>query len=192
MQHMFIELSVSLSLSVSESDPQAFGVPLSQVIFNDRRLKQLHEGQRCPAGRPSSLWHLAGRRSNNKELSSSNSSLSSASETPNESSSPSTPETALRSQRRVQNHQYHHLCLNMCQKTCFFVWISINISLPWLMHLFAVTVYEVMMRGVMCVCVLGWDVGGLHHWSGWRSDGSPGGSSVVYARGFSRREEDER
>lgn len=111
MQHMFIELSVSLS--ISESDPQAFGVPLSQVIFNDRRLKQLHEGQRCPAGRPSSLWHLAGRRSNNKELSSSNSSLSSASETPNESSSPGTPETALRSQRRVQNHQYHHLCLNM-------------------------------------------------------------------------------
>lgn len=92
--------SLSKEKKDRESEPQAFGVPLSQVIFNDRRLKQLHEGQRCPAGRPSSLWHLAGRRSNNKELSSSNSSLSSASETPNESSSPGTPETALRSQRR--------------------------------------------------------------------------------------------
>nr|XP_055071290.1 rho GTPase-activating protein 6 [Misgurnus anguillicaudatus] len=92
--------SLSKEKKDKDVDPQAFGVPLSQVIFNDRRLKQLHDGPRGPSGRPSSLWHLAGWRSNNKELSSSNSSLSSASETPNDNSSPGTPETALRSQRR--------------------------------------------------------------------------------------------
>lgn len=97
---------VRLTMCSSESDPQAFGVPLSQVIFNDRRQKQLQEEreqeeQRGPADRVSSLLHLTGRRSTNKELSSSNSSLSSSSETPNDSTSPGTPETALRSRRRV-------------------------------------------------------------------------------------------
>ncbi|KAL0185057.1 hypothetical protein M9458_020753, partial [Cirrhinus mrigala] len=51
------------------------------VIFNDRRHKQLQEEreqeeqeeQRSPVERVSSLLHLTGRRSTNKELSSSNS-----------------------------------------------------------------------------------------------------------------------
>ncbi|RXN05320.1 rho GTPase-activating protein 6-like isoform X1 [Labeo rohita] len=100
--------SLSKEKRDKESDPQAFGVPLSQVIFNDRRHKQLQEEreqeeqeeQRSPVERVSSLLHLTGRRSTNKELSSSNSSLSSSSETPNESTTPGTPETALRSRRR--------------------------------------------------------------------------------------------
>lgn len=97
--------SLSKEKRDKESEPQAFGVPLSQVIFNDRRQKQLQEEreqeeQRSPADRVSSLLHLTGRRSTNKELSSSNSSLSSSSETPNDSASPGTPETALRARRR--------------------------------------------------------------------------------------------
>ncbi|XP_052004444.1 rho GTPase-activating protein 6-like isoform X3 [Xyrauchen texanus] len=88
-----------------ECDPRAFGVPLSQVIFNDRRHKQLQDGREQDAqqdlvDRASSLLHLTSRRTNHKEFSSSNSSLSSAAMTPNASSSPGTPETALRSQRR--------------------------------------------------------------------------------------------
>ncbi|XP_051566579.1 rho GTPase-activating protein 6-like isoform X2 [Myxocyprinus asiaticus] len=88
-----------------ECDPQAFGVPLSQVIFNDRRHKQLQDEreqdvQQDLVDQASSLLHLTGRRANHKELSSSNSSLSSTVETPNATSSPGTPETALRSQRR--------------------------------------------------------------------------------------------
>ncbi|XP_016367119.1 rho GTPase-activating protein 6-like isoform X1 [Sinocyclocheilus rhinocerous] len=95
--------SLSKEKRDKESDSQAFGVPLSQVIVNDRRHKQLQEEQeeqRSPSDRVSSLLHLMGRRSTNKELSSSNSSLSSSSETPNEGTTPSTPETALRSRRR--------------------------------------------------------------------------------------------
>ncbi|XP_016378587.1 rho GTPase-activating protein 6-like isoform X2 [Sinocyclocheilus rhinocerous] len=96
--------SLSKEKRDKESDPQAFGVPLSQVIVNDRRHKQLQEElqeeQRSPADRVSSLLQLTGRRSTNKELSSSNSSLSSSSETPNEGTTPGTPETALRSRRR--------------------------------------------------------------------------------------------
>uniref|UniRef100_A0A672SJI1 Rho-GAP domain-containing protein n=1 Tax=Sinocyclocheilus grahami TaxID=75366 RepID=A0A672SJI1_SINGR len=98
--------SLSKEKRDKESDSQAFGVPLSQVIVNDRRHKQLQEEQeeqeehRSPADRVSSLLHLTGRRSTNKELSSSNSSLSSSCETPNEGTTPSTPETALRSRRR--------------------------------------------------------------------------------------------
>ncbi|XP_042620399.1 rho GTPase-activating protein 6-like [Cyprinus carpio] len=94
--------SLSKEKRDKESDPQAFSVPLSQVIFNDRRHKQLQEEQeeqRSPADRVSSLLHLS-RRSTNKELSSSNSSLSSSSETPNEATTPDTPETPLRSRRR--------------------------------------------------------------------------------------------
>uniref|UniRef100_A0A671PX31 Rho GTPase-activating protein 6-like n=1 Tax=Sinocyclocheilus anshuiensis TaxID=1608454 RepID=A0A671PX31_9TELE len=95
--------SLSKEKRDKESDPQAFGVPLSQVIVNDRRHKQQQEEQeeqRSPADRVSSLLQLTGRRSTNKELSSSNSSLSSSSETPNEGTTPGTPETALRSRRR--------------------------------------------------------------------------------------------
>ncbi|XP_010882791.1 rho GTPase-activating protein 6 isoform X1 [Esox lucius] len=92
-----------------EFQPQAFGIPLSQVISNDRAHKQRQEAhfqaqreeQRDPSDLVSSLLHLAPRRSTkDKELSSSNSSLSSASETPNESPSPNTPEPAPRSRRR--------------------------------------------------------------------------------------------
>ncbi|XP_067300820.1 rho GTPase-activating protein 6 isoform X2 [Pseudorasbora parva] len=86
--------SLSKEKRDKESEPQAFGVPLSQVIFNDRRHKQLQED------RESSGLQPIGRRSTNKELSSSNSSLSSSSETANENASPGTPETALRSRRR--------------------------------------------------------------------------------------------
>ncbi|XP_029459141.1 LOW QUALITY PROTEIN: rho GTPase-activating protein 6 [Rhinatrema bivittatum] len=83
--------------------PQAFGMPLSQVIVNDRaqKLKQdtHREEQRDVADSLSSLLTF-GTKKQNKELSSSNSSLSSTSETPNESTSPNTPEPAPRARRR--------------------------------------------------------------------------------------------
>ncbi|KAK7169616.1 hypothetical protein R3I93_005563 [Phoxinus phoxinus] len=87
--------SLSKEKRDKESEAQAFGVPLSQVICNDRRQKQLQEEQeelRLPADRS--------RRSTKHELSSSNSSLSSSSETPNDPATPGTPETALRPRRR--------------------------------------------------------------------------------------------
>ncbi|XP_056321958.1 rho GTPase-activating protein 6 isoform X2 [Danio aesculapii] len=83
-----------------ESEPQAFGVPLSQVIFNDRRQKQQQEEREQ---RGSSLLHLHthARRNTSRDLSSSNSSLSSSSETHTDNNNtPQTPETALRSRRR--------------------------------------------------------------------------------------------
>ncbi|KAJ8004617.1 hypothetical protein DPEC_G00138140 [Dallia pectoralis] len=87
--------------------PQAFGIPLSQVISNDRAQKQQQEAlaqrkEQCePGDLVSSLPHLASRRgAKEKELSSSNSSLSSTSETPNESPSLNTPEPAPCSRRR--------------------------------------------------------------------------------------------
>uniref|UniRef100_F6SLA6 Rho GTPase activating protein 6 n=1 Tax=Ornithorhynchus anatinus TaxID=9258 RepID=F6SLA6_ORNAN len=74
--------------------PQAFGMPLSQVIANDRayKLKQdsQKEEQRDASDFVASLLPFGTKRQN-KELSSSNSSLSSTSETPNESTSPNTP-----------------------------------------------------------------------------------------------------
>ncbi|ETE61328.1 Rho GTPase-activating protein 6, partial [Ophiophagus hannah] len=83
--------------------PQAFGMPLSQVIANDRayKLKQdIHrEEQRDVSELVTSLLPFGSKRQN-KELSSSNSSLSSTSETPNESTSPNTPEPAPRARRR--------------------------------------------------------------------------------------------
>ncbi|XP_055469337.1 rho GTPase-activating protein 6 [Psammomys obesus] len=83
--------------------PQAFGMPLSQVIANDRayKLKQdfQKEEQKDAADFVSSLLPFGNKRQN-KELSSSNSSLSSTSETPNESTSPNTPEPAPRARRR--------------------------------------------------------------------------------------------
>ncbi|XP_028847440.1 rho GTPase-activating protein 6 isoform X2 [Denticeps clupeoides] len=86
-----------------EFAPQAFGMPLSQVIANDRTHKQRQEAQREELRDPSdpapSIMHLTSRRPN-KELSSSNSSLSSTSEAPNESTSPGTPEAAPRARRR--------------------------------------------------------------------------------------------
>lgn len=79
-------------------------MPLSQVIANDRayKLKQdtQREEQRDVSEFVPSLLPFGSKRQN-KELSSSNSSLSSTSETPNESTSPNTPEPAPRARRRV-------------------------------------------------------------------------------------------
>ncbi|XP_077783636.1 rho GTPase-activating protein 6 isoform X1 [Podarcis muralis] len=89
--------------TVKQFVPQAFGMPLSQVIANDRayKLKQdtQREEQRDVSEFVPSLLPFGSKRQN-KELSSSNSSLSSTSETPNESTSPNTPEPAPRARRR--------------------------------------------------------------------------------------------
>ncbi|XP_048834315.1 rho GTPase-activating protein 6-like isoform X2 [Brienomyrus brachyistius] len=83
--------------------PQAFGMPLSQVIANDRTHKQRQDSHkdehRDVSDLVSSILQFATKRPN-KELSSSNSSVSSSSETPNESTSPNTPEAAPRARRR--------------------------------------------------------------------------------------------
>ncbi|XP_035532952.1 rho GTPase-activating protein 6 isoform X2 [Morone saxatilis] len=88
-----------------ETTPQAFAIPLSQVIFNDRTHKQRHdpprEGHSDPTELMLSFLHLTSSfKRTNKELSSSNSSLSSTSETPNESPLPSTVDAAPRTCRR--------------------------------------------------------------------------------------------
>ncbi|XP_051260931.1 rho GTPase-activating protein 6 isoform X2 [Dicentrarchus labrax] len=88
-----------------ETMPQAFGIPLSQVISNDRIHKQRHdpprEGHSDPTELMLSFLHLTSSfKRTNKELSSSNSSLSSTSETPNESPLPSTVDAAPRTRRR--------------------------------------------------------------------------------------------
>ncbi|KAJ0009285.1 hypothetical protein NQD34_000987, partial [Periophthalmus magnuspinnatus] len=93
-----------------ECNPQAFSIPLSQVIANDRTHRQRQDGSR-PNHSPredhkdssdlvSSIIQFATKRPSNKELSSSNSSLSSTSETANESTSPNTPEAAPKARRR--------------------------------------------------------------------------------------------
>uniref|UniRef100_A0A3P8U907 Rho GTPase activating protein 6 n=1 Tax=Amphiprion percula TaxID=161767 RepID=A0A3P8U907_AMPPE len=88
-----------------ETMPQAFGIPLSHVISNDRVHKLRHDHPREEHSDPTELMlsflHLnSSFKRVNKELSSSNSSLSSTSETPNESPLPSTPDTAPRTRRR--------------------------------------------------------------------------------------------
>ncbi|KAM6945791.1 rho GTPase-activating protein 6 [Aplochiton taeniatus] len=95
-----------------ECVPQAFGMPLSQVIANDRTHRQRQDGLRQdphpplreehkdPSDLVSSILQFATKRPAGKELSSSNSSLSSTSETANESTSPNTPEAAPRARRR--------------------------------------------------------------------------------------------
>ncbi|XP_040005395.1 rho GTPase-activating protein 6-like isoform X2 [Xiphias gladius] len=88
-----------------ETLPQAFGIPLSQVISNDRTHKQRHDPPREEHSDPTELMlsflHLTSSfKRLNKELSSSTSSLSSTSETPNESPRLSTPDAAPRSCRR--------------------------------------------------------------------------------------------
>lgn len=88
-----------------ETVPQAFGIPLSHVISNDRTHKLRHDHLREEHSDPTELMlsflHLTSSlKRANKELSSSNSSLSSTSETPNESPLPSTPDTAPRTRRR--------------------------------------------------------------------------------------------
>ncbi|KAM6100110.1 rho GTPase-activating protein 6 isoform 1-T1 [Theristicus caerulescens] len=83
--------------------PQAFGMPLSQVIANDRAYKLKQDSQREEQKDVSDFVAFLlpfGAKRQNKELSSSNSSLSSTSETPNESTSPNTPEPAPRARRR--------------------------------------------------------------------------------------------
>ncbi|XP_061854782.1 rho GTPase-activating protein 6 isoform X2 [Colius striatus] len=83
--------------------PQAFGMPLSQVIANDRAYKLKQDTQREEQKDVSDFVAFLlpfGTKRQNKELSSSNSSLSSTSETPNESTSPNTPEPAPRARRR--------------------------------------------------------------------------------------------
>lgn len=88
-----------------ETLPQAFSIPLSQVIANDRAHKQRHDPPREEHSDPSELvlsfLNLTSNfRRANKELSSSNSSLSSTSETPNESPLPCTVDVAPRTRRR--------------------------------------------------------------------------------------------
>ncbi|KAM3856980.1 rho GTPase-activating protein 6-like [Diretmus argenteus] len=93
-----------------ECVPQAFSIPLSQVIANDRTHRQRQDNYRQdPPQREehkdssdlvSSILQFATKRPSTKELSSSNSSLSSTSETANESTSPNTPEAAPRARRR--------------------------------------------------------------------------------------------
>ncbi|XP_067848749.1 rho GTPase-activating protein 6 isoform X2 [Heptranchias perlo] len=86
-----------------EFAPHAFAMPLSQVIVNDRAHKQkqdaLKEEQKDISDLVTSILPFGTRRQN-KELSSSNSSLSSTSETLNEPTSPNTPEAAPRVRRR--------------------------------------------------------------------------------------------
>ncbi|KAK2856866.1 hypothetical protein Q5P01_005601 [Channa striata] len=93
-----------------ECTPQAFSIPLSQVIANDRAHRQRQDSYRQDhqqreehkdsSDLVSSILQFATKRPSNKELSSSNSSLSSTSETANESTSPNTPEAAPRARRR--------------------------------------------------------------------------------------------
>uniref|UniRef100_A0A674N6N6 Rho GTPase activating protein 6 n=1 Tax=Takifugu rubripes TaxID=31033 RepID=A0A674N6N6_TAKRU len=87
-----------------EVTPLVFGVPLCQVISNDRTLKQRHdppwEGHSDPTELMLSFLHLTTSfKRTNREFSSSNSSLSS-SEAPNESTLISTADAAPRTRRR--------------------------------------------------------------------------------------------
>uniref|UniRef100_A0A4W6CMH7 Rho GTPase activating protein 6 n=1 Tax=Lates calcarifer TaxID=8187 RepID=A0A4W6CMH7_LATCA len=88
-----------------ETMPQVFGIPLSQVISNDRAHKQRHDPPREEHSDPTELMLsflqlTSSFKRANKELSSSTSSLSSTSETPNESPLPSTPDAVPRTRRR--------------------------------------------------------------------------------------------
>ncbi|KAG7227647.1 hypothetical protein INR49_029408 [Caranx melampygus] len=88
-----------------ETMPQAFGIPLSQVISNDRTHKQRHDPQREEHSDPTELMLsflnlTSSLKRRNKELSSSTSSLSSTSETPNESPLLGTLDRAPQTRRR--------------------------------------------------------------------------------------------
>ncbi|KAM8857779.1 rho GTPase-activating protein 6 [Synchiropus picturatus] len=88
-----------------ETLPQAFSIPLWQVIANDHTHKQRQEPAREEHSDPSELMltflHLTSSfRRVNRDFSSSNSSLSSASETQNESPLPAVPDLAPRTRRR--------------------------------------------------------------------------------------------
>ncbi|TDH06827.1 hypothetical protein EPR50_G00117550 [Perca flavescens] len=88
-----------------ESTPQAFGIPLSQVISNDRTHRQRNDPPREEHSDPTELMlsflhHNSSFKRGTKEFSSSNSSLSSTSETLNESPLLITPDAAPRTRRR--------------------------------------------------------------------------------------------
>lgn len=113
-----LSLAVLLFPPHIDTTPQAFGIPLSHVISNDRMHKLRHDHPREEHSDPTELMlsflHLTSSyKRANKELSSSNSSLSSTSETLNESPLPSTPDIAPRTRRRVGfpvNKPYIHWC----------------------------------------------------------------------------------
>ncbi|XP_077436891.1 rho GTPase-activating protein 6 isoform X2 [Vanacampus margaritifer] len=88
-----------------EVTPQAFSIPLAQVIFNDRTHKQRYDApqeQHCdPTELVLSFLHFTSTfKRANKELSSSNSSLSSNSESPNKSPFARAANAAPRTRRR--------------------------------------------------------------------------------------------
>ncbi|XP_049583972.1 rho GTPase-activating protein 6 isoform X2 [Syngnathus scovelli] len=88
-----------------EATPQAFSIPLAQVICNDRTQKQRHDApqeQHCdPTELVLSFLHFTSTfKRANKELSSSNSSLSSNSESPNKSPFARAADPAPRACRR--------------------------------------------------------------------------------------------
>nr|XP_020452211.1 rho GTPase-activating protein 6-like isoform X2 [Monopterus albus] len=88
-----------------DTTPQAFGIPLMQVISNDRAHKQRLDPLRVEHSDPTELMlsYLelnSGFKRATKDFSSSTSSLSSTSETPNESSLLITPDVAPRTRRR--------------------------------------------------------------------------------------------
>ncbi|XP_061648488.1 rho GTPase-activating protein 6-like isoform X1 [Phyllopteryx taeniolatus] len=88
-----------------EATPQAFSIPLAQVICNDRTHKQRHDApheQHCdPTELVLSFLHFTSTfKRANKELSSSNSSLSSNSESPNKSPFARAADAAPRTRRR--------------------------------------------------------------------------------------------
>ncbi|XP_077393174.1 rho GTPase-activating protein 6 isoform X2 [Festucalex cinctus] len=88
-----------------EVTPQAFSIPLAQVIFNDRTHKRRHDApqeQHCdPTELVLSFLHFTSTfKRANKELSSSNSSLSSNSESPNKSPFARAADAAPRTRRR--------------------------------------------------------------------------------------------
>ncbi|XP_037542929.1 rho GTPase-activating protein 6-like [Nematolebias whitei] len=84
-----------------ETTPQVFGIPLSHVIANDRMHKLRHDHLREEHSNPTESTHLSfSFKKSNRELSSSSSSLSSTSESHNESPLSSTADTAPWTQRR--------------------------------------------------------------------------------------------
>lgn len=90
----------------TEPMPQVFGIPLSQVISNDRKHKQRHDPLRDGHSDPTELMLsflqlTSSFKRANKEFFSSYSSLGSTSDTPNESPLRSTPDMAPRTRRRV-------------------------------------------------------------------------------------------
>ncbi|KAG9270989.1 rho GTPase-activating protein 6-like isoform X1 [Astyanax mexicanus] len=84
--------------------PQAFGVPLQQVIANDRWLKVRQDDREVQRDSvlnvASFLLHLTSPRDNHRHFYSSNSSLSSTTDTTNDPSSPVIPEETSHIRRR--------------------------------------------------------------------------------------------